>query len=541
MAGYGVMSDIKRFETICRAMTDPDFYPHKVSRLERRETHISVVFLTGKWVYKLKKPVKFDFLDFRNSKDRRRFCEREVLLNQRLSKDVYIEVTDIYQDESGKFSLLPNGSVVEYAVKMLQLPEGQNLWMLLKKGPITNNRITSLGRRLSAFYETAEKNSHIDRFGCVDLIQYNMEENFKEIDPFVKGALDRQRWEFVCQVCRSFIKDHVDLFQHRIDTGGIRDGHGDLRSEHVYFHKGIQVIDCIEFNDRFRFGDTALDLAFLHMDLDHLGYPDLGRLLLAAYAETSRDWGIYALLDFYAAYRALVRLKVSCYSLEQKGIKEKPHVEEDIKRYMNQAYEYAVLFGRPTLWVFFGLPASGKSTLSRKTAEALFIPLFQSDGVRKKGHPEPTQQVASFNTGLYRPILRGRVYSHLLSLAQEMLKKGRSVILDATFSQPKWRESVHQLAGDMDTNVIWVECACKTETIVTRLKQRELLPGESDARLSHFKELADHFSPFKTRHPDTHFTIDTDQPVEKAFIEVLSKGYASKRAQVKSLLEIGPG
>lgn len=144
---------------------------------------------------------------------------------------------------------------------------------------------------------------------------------------------------------------------HRVREGRIRDGHGDLRAEHVYFHSGVQVIDCIEFNERFRYGDCALDLAFLVMDLDRLGFDEICRRLLRVYVSAAGDPEVYALMDFYAAYRAFVRLKIACFSLEH--AKDQAAVTGEIRDYLDQAYLYAVSFGRPVLWVFAACPPRG--------------------------------------------------------------------------------------------------------------------------------------------------------------------------------------
>ena len=530
------MNRTESFEKILEAMSAPEFYPHEVRGIEMRETHISVVFLTGTRAYKLKKHKNLGFLDFRTLADRKRACDREVTLNQRLSHGIYIEVVNIFQDDSPRISLNPGGKIIEHAVKMVQLPEDANFGNLLKNGRITTDQVKSLGEMLSAFYSQAETSPGIDEFGKPGLIQGNMEENFTQIQPFAEKSLASDQWEFIRQVCRSFLNHHGDLFRHRVHQGRIRDGHGDLRTDHVYFYRGIQVIDCIEFNERFRYGDSALDLAFLLMDLDHLGFPDQGRLLLSVYAEKARDPEVYALLDFYAAYRALVRLKVTCFSLDHANQADQISGMAEIKRYLNQAYQYSVLFGRPFLWIFCGLPASGKSTLARKVAEALFMPLVQSDVIRKSDQKEPSPEVVAFNTGDYRPIVRGRVYARLLNLALVELKQGKSVALDATFSDSKWRDAAVQLAQDANCGLVFIQCVCTAETMKNRLKQRETEPGESDARLAHLDDILKNTEPFRGLNPDTHLEIHTDQPLEKVFYELLSRAYGLKCAQTKTLL-----
>ncbi len=524
---------MNEFEKICSAMLNPDLYPHDLLDIQRHDTHISAVFLTGHWVYKLKKPDAFDFLDFRNMDDRRRFCEQEVLLNKRLSSGIYKEVVSIYQDQAGCISLEPKGCVVEHAVRMLQLPESENLGHLLRRQALSAGQMASLGRKLAGFYGKTERDASIDGYGQSAAIAYNMEENFREIEPFSGLLADRDSWEFIRQVSRAFLQDHVPLFEHRIQTGRIRDGHGDLRVDHIYFHNGIQIIDCIEFNDRFRYGDTALDLAFLHMDLDRLGHLDLGLALLTGYAKKAGDPQIYALIDFYCAYRAIVRLKIACLSYGQVKSPQKESLKAEINNFMGQAYRYAVLFGRPTLWVFFGLPASGKSTLADQAADALRIPVFRSDAIRRKNRLQRGPGVVMYNTGQYRFPLRNRVYGRLLALAQEKLDKGQSVILDATFSMARWRQAARQLASDKDVNLIFVECVCRRKSTVSRLRTRESVSGESDARLEHLSALIADFEPFAPEDPDTHVKADTDRPVNLLLVEVLSASYALKICQVK--------
>jgi hypothetical protein len=523
------------FEKVLQSMSVPEFYPHAVHGLEKRETHISVVFLTGSWAYKLKKPKDLGFLNFKTLSDRKEACNREVFLNQRLSQGVYSEVVSLYEDDASRISFNPGGTIVEYAVKMVQLPEDANLASLLKKNRIAADQVKSLGERLSLFYLRAERNPGIDAFGKPDSIEFNMEENFSQIQPFAKKILVPEQWDFIRQVCRSFLAHHRDLFIHRIETGRVCDGHGDLRCDHVYFQNGIQVIDCIEFNDRFRYGDSALDLSFLMMDLDHLGYSDIGHQLISVYAEKAKDPEVYALLDFYAAYRALVRLKVTCFSFDHLNPRDREPAMAEIRRYLNQAFQYALLFGRPMLWIFCGLPASGKSTLAKKVTEALFMPLFQSDRVRKADKNESSPEVAPFNTGAYRPILRGRVYGKLLNLAMEQLKQGRSVGLDATFSEGKWRETAMQLAQDLDVGLIFVQCVCRMDTLRTRLKQRETHPGESDARLVHLEDILKNTEPFFVKDPAALLQISTDQPEEDAFYQILSKARTLKHARVETL------
>ncbi len=520
---------IAQFEALCRAMSQPGFYPHPVFDLHRRDTHISAVFLTGRWAYKLKKPVDFGFLNFRSLKTRKWYCEREVELNQRLSHDIYLEVVPICEQDDREFSLKGPGRTVEYAVKMRQLPEAASLRHLLQHQKARPRHLIRVGRRLAEFFDSSPRSAKIDQFGQSEVVAFNVEENFRQLAPFVGKILDPQKWEFICQVSRSFLSHRQNLFLQRIQDGRVRDGHGDLRSDHIYFYRGLQIIDCIEFNDRFRYGDAALDLAFLHMDLEHLGYPEFSRQFIRSYADHARDPGIYVLLDFYAAYRAVVRLKIACFQHDEKI---RPTEDDEIERYLDQAYRYALMVGRPTLWIFCGLPATGKSNRSAGVAEALAIRRLQSDQVRKDLYSLTDATVAPYGRGVYGPEMRRQVYSRMLLAAQETLEKGKSVILDATFSRRKWRNEAWRLAADQDANLIVVECLSSVETIRQRLRKREGRKGLSDARLEHLAQLMAEFEPIAAIPPEAHVKIDTEQPREQALTEILSEGYRCQSAQV---------
>ncbi len=522
------------FEAVCKAMADPSFYPHPVSRIERRDTHISTVFLTGDSVYKIKKPVALGFLDFRRLADRQAACRREVDLNRRLSRNVYRAVVPIHRSPAGDVRLEACGPVVEYAVAMRQLPDAANLKSLLASGRVEPGHMAAIGRRLARFYVESERSAAVDAYGALDAVEYNMEENFRQLAPWVGERLDAKRWAFLCEANRAFLAHHAALFRQRVDGGRIRDGHGDLRCDHVYFDDGLQIIDCIEFNDRFRYGDAAVDIAFLVMDMAARGFAELGRTLLSAYALAAEDPGVFALIDFYIAYRAVVRLKVACLQLSSADAGQAEALADDIGCYMDLACRHTLMFGRPTLWVCCGLPASGKSSLAGRLARVLNLQAFSSDDVRRE--TAPAAAVSHYGEGAYAPEQRSRVYRRLLALAQDELRDGRSVILDATYSRRRRRDQVRQLAEDMDASLVFAECGCPVETLRRRLARREQKPGRSDARLGHLDDLAAEFEPLAEVPAAMRVRIATDGVPLAALVALLGGAWSRRDRQLANRL-----
>ncbi|MGD9366572.1 MAG: AAA family ATPase, partial [Desulfobacteraceae bacterium] len=303
----------------------------------------------------------------------------------------------------------------------------------------------------------------------------------------------------------------------RTASGYVRDGHGDLRAEHIYFtgQCEIQILDCIEFNDRLRLVDVASDLAFLAMDLDHLGESRFARCLIEAYCRKSGDATLLGLMDFYKCYRAMVRCKVSCIQLSDTGLSRgHRHGLADLATgYLNLAYTYARHMTTPTVWVFCGLPGSGKSAISSQLAEALDIVSINSDEIRKmmfglrphESTPGPVDQ------GIYSTEAGQKVYDRLLSSARAEIQAGHSVILDATYSASTQRQNVLRLADDCGARILFVECRAPEAVLHDRLRQREHTPTVSDARLAHFDALKSRFEPL-TDIPDCHrMALDTTE------------------------------
>ncbi len=513
---------------IFAAMGNPDFYPHAVSTIEQRDTHISKVFLTGNYAYKIKKPINLEFLDFTTLDKRRHFCRQEINLNRRLAPDVYLDVVSItFQD--GRYYMSGAGKIVEYAVKMRQLPEACSMRNLVRRSKLKSVSIDKLAGVLAEFYSQASINESIKTVGCRETVRINCEENFEQTEKFVTKEIDERMFSIIQAATRAFLKRRKELFERRVQYGKIRDCHGDLRTGHIYFTDGIKIIDCIEFNDRFRYADIASDLAFLAMDLDFEGYPQIAQHLIDAYLEYAKDEEMLMLFDFYKCYRAYVRVKVNCFHLQEQDLltNARSKLIKETSRYLKLAYRYAVQFTRPTIWVVCGLPAGGKSTIAKEMAKIVGVQILQSDFVRKQllGVPADKPMNLSFESGIYSKEASALTYGKLMVSTQEVIEKGDSVILDATFGRQRQRDDVIRLAGDMDANILFIECTASYELLKKRLAEREKTAGISDARLRHLKQLKAQFEPLGELRNDMHLEINTEEPLNACMRQIFSHDY----------------
>ncbi len=505
-------------------MQTASFYPHDVKAIRKEETHISLVFLTGSKVYKIKKPVNLGFLDFSTLALREHYCREETALNQRLSRDVYQGVVGITVDD-GRYRLDGKGTVVEYAVVMRELPFHKTLKRRLRSGTLAADALDRLACMLVGFYNDAASGGEIDAMGALPVIAQNCEDNFDQVAASAGSVFDAQAYEVVKQSTRAFVERNGDRFEARIRAHKIRDAHGDLRAGHIYFVAGqIQIIDCIEFNERFRYVDMVGDLAFLCMDLDYLGYPEAARAFFQSYLTHSNDLSAFGLLAFYKCYRAMVRAKVNCLRLKQPDLTESERVDliGQTVRYTELARQYASVFGCPTVWVVCGMIASGKSTVARTLAEALGVSQHNSDRIRKalSGNDGPV----SFGKGSYSKEATGLIYAKLLLHAREAVAQGHSIVLDATYGRREHRDDIRRLAGHFPARIVFVECTCRETLIRERLKAREGLDRPvSDARLEHLGPIKARYMTPEEIDPDHLIRIDTEQSLDANLHAILAR------------------
>jgi aminoglycoside phosphotransferase family enzyme len=289
--------------------------------------------------------VNFGFLDFTTLEKRKYFCEQEVKLNRRLSPEIYLGVVRITSD-GNQVSINGRGETLEYAVQMKQIPENLLMDKLLQKGRVTPEMVRRVSEKLAIFYSVAEMNEYIKSFAKPERVKQDTDENFEQTEKYIDGTIPQPVYEEVKSRTNRFLKDRTELFGRRIAANRIRDCHGDLRLEHIFWGDEISIFDCIEFNERFRYTDVAADIGFLAMDIDYQGREDLNGPLIETYIEKSGDRDILEILDFYKCYRAYVRGKVESFRLDDPNIPEgeKREAVKRARRYFDLAHRYSQSF-----------------------------------------------------------------------------------------------------------------------------------------------------------------------------------------------------
>jgi aminoglycoside phosphotransferase family enzyme len=324
-------------------LSDPVSLPDRTETVSVIQTHISLVFLADEFVYKVKKPVNFGFLDFSTLEKRRYYCEQEIILNRRLSKGVYIGVLPILYDGKRYRIVKQGGEAAEYAVKMKRLPEEMLMKSLFLQGKLKAHHLKKVSNMLAQFHLTSLNSSYIDKYGEPEMFAINTDENFEQTQRYIGITIQKKDFQALKSWTADFYRAHGELFWKRIKAKRIRDCHGDLHMEHICLTRDLPIFDCIEFNDRFRYTDSVCDIAFLLMDLEYHGGNAFSKELWDFYRRSAgENTEVDSLLTFYKVYRAYVRGKVSSFQVddEQIGAKEREQALQRAKRYFQLARSY---------------------------------------------------------------------------------------------------------------------------------------------------------------------------------------------------------
>jgi aminoglycoside phosphotransferase family enzyme/predicted kinase len=465
----------------------PESYPEKPSSVVHRETHISHVFIAGPTVYKVKKPVDFGFLNFTTLARRRFYCREEVKLNSRLAPDVYLGVVPLYRKGNAYAFLRSRGAViVEYAVKMKRIPEEKLLSHLIGEGKLLYGALAKVSEALARFHKEAAIHRR-GPYGGIETVRANTEENFDQIEPYRGVTVAPEFYARLVSSTHLFLKERGDLFRERKERGFVREVHGDLHTEHLCLTNPPIILDCIEFNARFRISDVLEDMAFLFMDLEYRGRFDLSAAVSHAYFSHFPDNRSAELLLFYKTYRAVVRGKIEGFTAD--GLKDDPAGRDAALRrakdYYGLAQHYVEHAGAPfNPVVLMGVSGSGKSELARDLLPGAVV--LRSDEVRKRlaGVPASAHVYVDYDSGLYDPATTIRTYRAMTREAVAAAEKGKRVVVDATFLASGLRKEFYETSVREGLNPFFVRCVAN-EHILRERVQRRMEGGAdvSDARL----------------------------------------------------------
>jgi predicted kinase len=322
--------------------------------------------------------------------------------------------------------------------------------------------------------------------------------------------------------------ENENIFEKRITDHKIRDCHGDLHLDHICIHDEITIFDCIEFNERFRFGDVAEDVAFLTMDIDFNGYPQYAEFFVQSYIKYSSDVDMLKLLNFYRCYYAYVRGKVTSFRLFQKEMtkQDKLEITKTAEKYFDLAYTYATRLEKPVLILTAGLMGSGKSYQARKIAERLGANIIRTDILRKELFDLKTteKRYEKFGKGIYSEDISRLVYDKAFDTAKQKIKQGKSVIIDASFKKRGEREKAMAVARKLDIRFYILECICSDDITKNRLEKR-LLENDnaSDGRWELFQQQKNDFDMINEVPANSHFIIDTSTDPETIRQQIIRK------------------
>ena len=445
-------------------------FRHPVDNVDLIETHVSWLILAGDFAYKVKKPIKLDFLDFSSLERRRFFCEEELRLNRPWAPDIYLDVVPIVlAGDQPMFG--GTGDAIDYAVRMRRFDQALRLDHQLDAGELSVADMKELAVNIASRHEAVDAAEVSERARVLRLTQELMEDNFRELEGYIEeGNLKPLRqWTE-----REFAKVRP-LLEQRFDDGFFRDCHGDLHLGNlVRLPGGITTFDCIEFNSDLRRIDVMCDIAFLVMDLAARGRVDLAAHFLNRYLEVTGDYSGVGTLNLFFVYRCLVRAKVAAImSLERTESAERDNDLRDARFYCSLA-SHQIAERQPLLVVMHGFSGSGKTWVSGKLMAALPAVRLRSDVERKRlfDLSETGKSQSAVGEGIYDEDANRKSYDHLFDLARQILGSGHSVILDAAFLESGYRSDAIAVADECNCPIVIVDVVADRERMQRRLQER---------------------------------------------------------------------
>ncbi|MFN3580784.1 MAG: AAA family ATPase [Pseudomonas sp.] len=496
--------------TLLNALQNPSLFDHPIKEFTLMETHISWVLLTGDYVYKVKKPVNFGFLDYSSLEQRKHFCEEEVRLNRRLAPDLYLGVVPIYGSETTP-NLKGDGPIVDYMVKTRQFQQQDLLGNMHRSGTLQASHIDSLASKLADFHGQIDAAAPDSPWGAPDSLHAPVADNFTDIRPLLDSTDDLAQLEQLEQWAHTTFQRLIPQLLQRKAEGFVRECHGDIYLDNVTLVNGeVTLFDGIEFNDAFRWIDVMSDVAFMVMDLEDRGLTQLAQRFVNAYLEHTGDYAGLALLDYYKAYRAMVRAKVALLRLGQPGLSDQER-QDVFKRY----HSYADLAERYTLiptrfgLLTHGVSGSGKSTVALQLVEQLGAIRIRSDIERKRLFG--SEAAGQLDAGLYAPDRSAKTYARLASLAEQVLMAGYPVVVDATHLQRDQRALLRQAIEGCGAPCLILQCSAPLETIEHWLAERSKQGQDpSDADISIARHQLQQLQALDEQEQSIALTVATD-------------------------------
>lgn len=503
-------------ETLIKQLLNPDIYPHPVSVITTIETHISIVFLSGQYAYKLKKPVNFGFLDFSTLEQRKKFCQLELTLNARTAPDLYLDLVAVYPrqitqtinaqaaadlPEKQLIQLQPNTEApIEYLVKMKQFDPNLVLGKHLQKNSLSRHQIHSLAHQIAQFHQNAEPVKSTEFYGNPQDLILPMVDNFPSLlktfaHPEIQYRLN-QLYDWTI-----FTRDQLkSALIARKESGFIKACHGDMHLDNITLIDDQPVLfDGIEFNEQFRWIDIINDLAFILVDLTFRQKNTLRRQLLNLYINLTGDFKGLELLKFYQVYRAMVRAKITAlryHQLEDSNSEKQPFWDKALQ-YISLSEDIAYNNQPPKLILMQGISGSGKSYYSEKIIDVFDAISISSDRERKRIFGiDPLDRVdEAQKKTLYSADMNQKTYRSLLEHSEGLLKSGINVIVDATFLQATHRLPFKKLAEKQHCDFIIFSIEPKLDTLTAQINLRdENNDNPSDANIAVMQHQYRHFS-----------------------------------------------
>ena len=457
------------------AMLNSEFYDHPVHACQLIETHISWVILTGDFVYKIKKPVNFGFLDFSTLEKRKFYCEEELRLNRRLAEKLYLDVIPLTGSADTPV-LAGNGKAFEYVVKMLPFAQGMQLDHVLARNELQPEMIDSIANLIANFHQHIEKANNTSDFGTPESIYQPTKENFFQIREKVTDKAQIQLLSALEHWSNDTFNNIKNILSERKQKGFVRECHGDLHLRNIAWYENKPLaFDCLEFNANFRWIDVMSEVAFLVMDLDDHKQVNLAQRFLNQYLEITGDYDGCKVLRYYLVYRAMVRAKVAAIRSQQAGIskQESNNANKEFNSYLELALTYTKQKA-PFIIITRGMSASGKSTITQALLEKVGAIRLRSDTERKRlFNIKPDQDShANAGQGIYDTEATQKTYHKLLELTEVIIDGGLPVIVDATFSEPEHRQLFKELATKKHVRYIILEFTATHKTLKQRILNR---------------------------------------------------------------------